>query len=284
MTMSFRNLGQRGFTLGELLVAVAIVSILSAFAIPAYRHFTKKAKMVEAEMSLRDVERLQAGYYIDAGEYSDQLPSLGFSPMPALQYYTVTVELGGQANTVNVAGQANAAALAAQGNAVGGGAQANNAASFSPCLYRVTATPIADNLLDTWILTKYRDGRTKVRRGAFFSSLADAAECVAGGSGSGGGAGGGPGGPGGGPGGPGQGVGGGAGGPGGGAGGPGQGVGSGGGSGGGKSGGQGGGKGSGIGGGNSGLDGGKGGQGGGSGRLAEVLQGILDWFRGRAGG
>ncbi len=71
-----------------MLIAVAIVGILSAVAIPAYQNYMKKAKMVEAEIAVRDVARLEDTYYIDTGAYSDNLATIGYSPMPPLQYTT----------------------------------------------------------------------------------------------------------------------------------------------------------------------------------------------------
>ncbi len=88
--MGTRRRGQdeRGLTLIEILVALAILGILSAFAIPAYQSYMKKAKMVEAEIAVRDVARLEDTYYIDTGAYSDNLATIGYSPMPPLQYTT----------------------------------------------------------------------------------------------------------------------------------------------------------------------------------------------------
>ena len=85
----------RGFTLVELVVVVGIVGILAAVAVASYRHFTKRAQSVEAEVALTDISRLQQQYYAQHGSYATDLAAAGFNPVPPLKYYVVNLRYVG---------------------------------------------------------------------------------------------------------------------------------------------------------------------------------------------
>lgn len=62
-------LSDKGFTLLEILVVLAIIATLSAIAIPTYRHYINKAKVTLAISTLETVRKKMEFYHIDFGSY-----------------------------------------------------------------------------------------------------------------------------------------------------------------------------------------------------------------------
>ncbi len=89
-------ISRKGFTLIELMLVVAIVGILASVAILSYRHFTKKAQSVEAEVALTEIHRLQQLHHAQSGSFAGDLGAIGFNPIPPLKFYSVGMRfLGG---------------------------------------------------------------------------------------------------------------------------------------------------------------------------------------------
>jgi Tfp pilus assembly protein PilE len=113
------------------MVVVLILGILVSITAVAHSLFLKKAKAVEAETALYEVNRLEQLHYAVHGQYSSDLGSLGFAPKPGLKYYAVDVQLPSGTKGLG---------------------------------YQATANPAAGtDKIDLWVLTKYAAGPTTLQ-------------------------------------------------------------------------------------------------------------------------
>ncbi len=85
----------RGFTLIEIIIAVTIIGILMAIAIPSYQDHLKKGRRADASAFLSDVANKQAAYLLDARSYGTTLAEIGAAPPTTVtNFYTLTVAAG----------------------------------------------------------------------------------------------------------------------------------------------------------------------------------------------
>ena len=69
MNRILRNKTQRGFTLIELMIVVAIIGILAAVAIPKFLDYMKKGKRSEAELNLNAIQKAADSEFAAESEY-----------------------------------------------------------------------------------------------------------------------------------------------------------------------------------------------------------------------
>ncbi|HIF0385975.1 TPA: pilin [Neisseria meningitidis] len=77
------NTLQKGFTLIELMIVIAIVGILAAVALPAYQDYTARAQVSEAILLAEGQKSAVTEYYLNHGEWPANNSSAGVASTPS---------------------------------------------------------------------------------------------------------------------------------------------------------------------------------------------------------
>lgn len=85
--------GTAGFTLIDLLICLAILTILITLAVPVHLDAVERAKAVEATEVLSEVVRLEHLRYVEQGTYTADFQELGLQLTSALRYTQLFIEV-----------------------------------------------------------------------------------------------------------------------------------------------------------------------------------------------
>ncbi|HEX7675669.1 MAG TPA: prepilin-type N-terminal cleavage/methylation domain-containing protein [Bdellovibrio sp.] len=77
---------QRGFSLVELMVVVAIIGVLASIAIPNIQKYIAKARQTEAKTNLSSIYTSEKAFYAEYTAYHSMFGAIGYSPEGLLRY------------------------------------------------------------------------------------------------------------------------------------------------------------------------------------------------------
>ncbi len=127
----------RGFTLMEMMIVIAIIGILASVALPAYNDYVMRGRVAEAFGELSSMRAKLEQHFLDNRTYAGACVAGTAAPLPTGKYFTYSCALGASTYKVTATG------VAAEGT--GGFAytidEANTRATTSaPAGYNTSAT------------------------------------------------------------------------------------------------------------------------------------------------
>lgn len=81
----------KGFTLIELMIVVAVIALLAAISVPAYRDYVTRSKIIEATSALSGLRVSMEQYYQDNRTYLNAGNcGIGATPAANTKYFNIT--------------------------------------------------------------------------------------------------------------------------------------------------------------------------------------------------
>lgn len=90
-TMRHPQPTNRGFTLAELAIAVVIVGILAAIALPNFTDYVRKSRRADAFDAMAHVQQEQERYRSNSATYASSFTELGVASLSQSGYYKLTL-------------------------------------------------------------------------------------------------------------------------------------------------------------------------------------------------
>lgn len=88
---------QRGLTLIEMMVVMAIIGVLSAIVVPAYMEQMRRGRVASAKAMLHEVLQHQERFFSENNTFTTDMSALGYGPGPYLSErggHTIALEDG----------------------------------------------------------------------------------------------------------------------------------------------------------------------------------------------
>lgn len=80
-----------GFSLIELMIAIAVIGILGAIAFPSYQDYVRRGHRAETQQYMMNLAQLNQRYYMDNRSFTSTLSDLASPPSSVSKYYTVSI-------------------------------------------------------------------------------------------------------------------------------------------------------------------------------------------------
>jgi type IV pilus assembly protein PilA len=145
---------QRGFTLIELMIVVAIIGILAAIAIPNFNRFQNKAKQSEAKTNLKALYIGAKSRFLEKDDFGDAtnqgvFAALGWVPEANNKYAYV---FGSATYTINAADRTLGTGGTANACSVGTSTVSATNAAVKNFVAQACANLDGDAFIDTWMI------------------------------------------------------------------------------------------------------------------------------------